>query len=981
VTDRPQSILYIRPDTIGDIVIFQPALARLQAAWPNARHTVVVRPGYEALAPLFPHNLHWQVASVNPFKHRPSQCKGELDALCEQLERLVPDLILAPALNRTWLEAAIAARFPKVRSVVLGNRAVDPIFESAVKIDIGVDSAKAFGEVVPIVEGERDWENQHRFVDHLLARRGIHAAPSVVVPQAAVEKAGRILSDLKLATGDWAAVFPAGLANVSVKSWQPAHFGELGEWLQETRKLPVLLLGHESETSVLEEVASAMVQKGAQAPRRWLGRDGELPLLAALLQRARLYVGHDTGAMHLSAAVGRPTVGIFGGGHWPRFRPVGERTVSIVQPLPCFGCNWDCQFGNGPCVKTLAVDDVRKGVDKVLAGPAGRLEEVVEVRNLSEDALRLIADVTPRHAALQRDRLERQHKIEELKDEADFKDVEIATLKQTAEDRKAESDAKDLEITDLKKETDLKDAEIDDLKRETNNKDVEIGDLKRAAEERKVESDTKDAEIVALKETCNEREALIIKQDGHIKNFQKIVAGLDAVRAEKERQLAESEAARLAAEGILAKLPQDAATWADAFAARDTHVRNLDAIIVARDGEIAGLRLAIAEKDAALANFRAGWESLEMAKHYGRLLTEKEAAIQTLHTACVEREAIIRQLAAESTRPTAWMRKLGLATSAFVRERLWRPFDTWLFREVVEKYWMQIGILRHYDPRPLAWDRRLARNYRLPDDRLPRIGLVTPCFQQATFIESTMLSVLNQAYPKLLYVVRDGGSQDDSPGIIARYAGRLHYWESARDAGQGDAIRQGFAHISSELGPEDLMAWLNSDDLIAPRALRFVAEYFATHPDADVIYGHRIIIDGDDREVGRWIMPRHDREALEWIDYVPQETLFWRKRAWDLAGGIDTSFQFALDWDLLARFQRAGCRIERVPYFLGCFRLHAGQKTSQVIHTTGAEEMGRIRARFHPGREQDFAAINAHARKTRFRGALVARLLNAGIRW
>ncbi len=160
-----------------------------------------------------------------------------------------------------------------------------------------------------------------------------------------------------------------------------------------------------------------------------------------------------------------------------------------------------------------------------------------------------------------------------------------------------------------------------------------------------------------------------------------------------------------------------------------------------------------------------------------------------------------------------------------------------------------------------------------------------------------------------------------------------------------------------------------------------MADYFARHPKADVIYGHRVIIDDDAREVGRWILPRHEPRALEWVDYVPQETLFWRKRAWDRVGGLDPAFQFALDWDLLARFQRAGCRMVRLPYFLGCFRVHAGQKTSQVIHTTGAEEMARIRERFHAGREADPAMIDAYARKTRFRGALVARLLAAGVRW
>src|SRR6185503_4961943 len=226
----------------------------------------------------------------------------------------------------------------------------------------------------------------------------------------------------------------------------------------------------------------------------------------------------------------------------------------------------------------------------------------------------------------------------------------------------------------------------------------------------------------------------------------------------------------------------------------------------------------------------------------------------------------------------------------------------------------------------------------------------------------------------LLYVVQDGGSKDGSAEIIARHAARLRHWESVKDNGQADAIHRGFAHLANTLGPGDVMAWLNSDDMLAPGSLRFVAEYFATHPDVDVLYGHRIIIDNDDRDIGRWIMPRHNPATLEWIDYVPQETMFWRKRAWDRAGGIDPTFQFALDWDLLARFQQSGARVVRVPYFLGAFRVHAEQKTSHAIHTTGAEEMRRIRTRFHGERQDDFETIDRHAREARFRGAITARL-------
>ncbi len=1043
VPPKPKSIVYLRPDSIGDLVLFTAALAPLLKEWPEARHTLVVRPAYAELAPLFPAQLGWKLARLNPFRQKPSECRGELAALLTELEGLKPDLIVAPALNRTWLEIAVAAHFKGVRSVVLGSQSIDPIFEAALRLDLRIAAEEAFAETVPAEANATDVANQHRLVQHLLDRSIPALRPSVVVPPPAATRARSLLDERHLTGKPWAAVFAGGLANVPVKAWPAERFAELAVWLSAEKKLPILLLAHGDESSVIEEIAAAVAKRTGARPAVWLGRDGEIPILAAVLAEASVYVGHDTGALHLAGALGRPVVGIYGGGHWPRFRPAARQAVSVVQPLPCFGCNWDCYFGDGPCVKTLRTADVQRAVDRILGCGAEACDDVIEVSNLPAEALRLIAASAPRHAALQRDRLDRQHKIEELKSETNQKDQEIAELKRAADERKAESDTKDLEIASLKQETDFKDGEIAALKGETDHKDVEIASLKQETNFKdteiaslKGEADTKDAEIASLKsetntkdaeiaslkdetntkdteiaslkheadikdgeidglkQVCNERETLIIKLDGHIKEFQKMVAekdvhiaNLEAERkrlgelaAENERARADSEAARAAADtaraemaAILAKLPPDAALWAKAVEDKEVHIKNLDDILAVRDGEIR-------ELSQSVTNYASGYGNLELAKHYGRQLADKEAVIQSLHRACVERAVIIAQLTAEAAGPVARLRKLWLAARGYLRVKVRQPLSAWVFRKVVEDYWMQIGILRHYDPRPIAWDRHLPKA-RLPEDRLPQIGLITPSYGQAVFIESTILSVLNQNYPKLHYVVQDGGSKDQSPAIISRYAERLSHWESASDRGQADAVRKGFSKIEPALGPDDLMAWLNSDDLLAPRSLRCVAEYFATHPEVDVVYGHRIIIDGEDREVGRWVMPRHDPPSLEWIDYIPQETLFWRKRAWDIAGGIDPSFQFALDWDLLARFHRAGCRIVRLPYFLGCFRIHAEQKTSQAIHTTGADEMTRIRTRFHGPDKDNAARIDHYSRKTRFRGALNARLQALGIRW
>lgn len=260
----------------------------------------------------------------------------------------------------------------------------------------------------------------------------------------------------------------------------------------------------------------------------------------------------------------------------------------------------------------------------------------------------------------------------------------------------------------------------------------------------------------------------------------------------------------------------------------------------------------------------------------------------------------------------------------------------------------------------------------------PRICIVTPSYQQAQYLERTMLSVLEQGYPNLAYGVQDGGSTDGSAEIITRHLARLSHAESAPDKGQAAAIHRGFAKLYPR--NNDLMAWLNSDDVLLPGALHYVGAYFARHPEVDVIYGHRIVIDEHDQEIARWFLPQYHHETFKWFDLVPQETLFWRARCYQETGGVDESFQFALDWDLLLRMEQAGAVIRRVPYFLGCFRLHSKQKTSAKIHTMGEQEMQLLRHRVHE-REVPLWEIHQHLTDEINRSALVEWLHRHGLRW
>lgn len=254
----------------------------------------------------------------------------------------------------------------------------------------------------------------------------------------------------------------------------------------------------------------------------------------------------------------------------------------------------------------------------------------------------------------------------------------------------------------------------------------------------------------------------------------------------------------------------------------------------------------------------------------------------------------------------------------------------------------RIGRLRHYPPRPLQVPATYMRT--TPPSPAPTISLVTPSFQQGCFLARTLHSVLSQHYPALEYFVQDGGSTDETIEILRRYDGQLSGWTSEPDDGQGDAINRAFSRTAGEL-----MGWLNSDDIQLPGALAYVAHYMATHPEVDVVYGNRILIDENDGQIGLWVLPRHDDRALTLADFIPQETLFWRRSIWEAVGGrVDPAFGYALDWDLLLRFREAGATMVHLPRFLGAFRVHEEQKTS-AQDTLGARECAELRARTHGG--------------------------------
>ncbi len=218
-------------------------------------------------------------------------------------------------------------------------------------------------------------------------------------------------------------------------------------------------------------------------------------------------------------------------------------------------------------------------------------------------------------------------------------------------------------------------------------------------------------------------------------------------------------------------------------------------------------------------------------------------------------------------------------------------------------------------------------NKTLDEQEWPRIGIVTPSYHQAQYVEETIRSVLLQGYPNLEYIVMDGGSTDGSVEIIRKYEAWLSLWRSEPDGGQSDAINKGFA-----LATGSLFGWLNSDDVFTPGTIGVVASAHARHP-ASIIAGaaQDVLQDGDSAEPLGIIVSRN----LSLADMVryweeksarPQPAMFFPARLWRDVRGLDSSLHYCMDYDLLCKMVRRTA-VEYLPDVLARFRFHANSKS------------------------------------------------------
>jgi glycosyltransferase involved in cell wall biosynthesis len=225
---------------------------------------------------------------------------------------------------------------------------------------------------------------------------------------------------------------------------------------------------------------------------------------------------------------------------------------------------------------------------------------------------------------------------------------------------------------------------------------------------------------------------------------------------------------------------------------------------------------------------------------------------------------------------------------------------------------------------------------------LPFVSIITPSLNQGRFIRDTIESVLSQEYPRLEYIIMDGGSTDDTLDILRSYGGRL-IWRSAPDAGQAEAVNSGF-----RLARGEILGWLNSDDTYLPGTVKAAVWHLAANTETAVVYGDAYYIDEKNAITGTYPTEDFSLSRLAGACIICQPAAFIRRAALHAVGMLDPGLRYCMDYDLWIRLGRR-FRIDRIQRFLANSRRYPETKSwsdrdqlFEEIYTVAERSFGHV---------------------------------------
>ena len=203
------------------------------------------------------------------------------------------------------------------------------------------------------------------------------------------------------------------------------------------------------------------------------------------------------------------------------------------------------------------------------------------------------------------------------------------------------------------------------------------------------------------------------------------------------------------------------------------------------------------------------------------------------------------------------------------------------------------------------------------------VSVITVSYNQGEFIEDNIQSVLNQRYKNFEHIIIDGGSKDSTVDVLKRYS-HLN-WISESDNGQSHALNKGFKKASGEI-----IAWINSDDKLAPDALNIVVDFFLKTPNTSTIVGDLKLVDKNNKYIKIIKGYSYTNECLKYRlgGVLNQPSTFFRRSVFEKIGFIDENLHYCMDYDFFLRLSSLG-EVCHLPYVLAEFRIQDDSKTSQ----------------------------------------------------
>jgi ADP-heptose:LPS heptosyltransferase/chromosome segregation ATPase len=385
------------PDNIGDFVVRQPMLAALAAA--GHELLLIVRTHVAPLAA-------WAVpgATIVQCVADPYQPQFQIDAapddrVVKALTAFDPDIFVVASFQHTQLEEQLAQRLPRAKAIGFGGE----LFQNDKSRNIA--HVPAINLAVQVQVG-RDWLEARK--NEVLASAILGTSVTLAPPRLAAEKrfltaaAGRLRQEGFSKRKFWIVCAGEGSAYTSLKNWSLGKWAEVCTTMVRDHGLHLVFVGTPAEHESTAAIRSQMGEFAGKTIDMTSVPDG-LDMLVGLTAYSDGYLGKDTGPMHIAAALGKPVVAVFGGGHWPRFLPSPSVGKVLSMQVPCSDCNWFCPYKTSYCVKNIPVDAVQDAIRAVLTGQQTEFEVallepepwvaramVLDAAEIGRDALRTL---------------------------------------------------------------------------------------------------------------------------------------------------------------------------------------------------------------------------------------------------------------------------------------------------------------------------------------------------------------------------------------------------------------------------------------------------------------------------------------------------------------------------------------------------------------------------------------------------------------